>query len=132
MVKVAKKAFLQLSPFLINRPGVAGAVLQTPPWLIKWLTYGLWKYVQNNITPILLELESWNLKRRLTPRHVSRFMYHMSRVTVTCYLSNFFNKKNEEKNDRKNMKKVWKRGGASPWRVCYQRSLPHLVFHTFT
>ena len=23
---------------IFNRPGVAGAVLQTPPWLINWLT----------------------------------------------------------------------------------------------
>ena len=37
---------------LFNRPGVAGAVLQSPPLLINYsLIHGLWKYLQSNVNP---------------------------------------------------------------------------------
>ena len=36
---------------VFNRPGVAGAVLQTPPSLIKSLIHGLWKYIQGIVNP---------------------------------------------------------------------------------
>ena len=35
---------------IINRPGVAGAVLQTPQSLIKSVSNPLWKYLQTNLT----------------------------------------------------------------------------------
>ena len=41
----------------INRPGVAGAVLLTGSLLSK-VSHGLWKYIQSNINPKSLELES--------------------------------------------------------------------------
>ena len=41
--------------YIINRPGVAGAVLQSPPWSIISLTHslsdGLWKYIQGTVNP---------------------------------------------------------------------------------
>ena len=76
------------------------------------------------------ELESWNLERMFTPHpvscvkcHVSRVMCHVSRVTchvsrVNCHMSFFF---------FFIVKKIWQSGGASRWRVCYQRGLPRLV-----
>ena len=39
--------------YVFNSPGVAGAVLQTPPLQIHSLTYGLWKYLQNSVYPKL-------------------------------------------------------------------------------
>ena len=42
---------------MINRPGVAGAVLQTALSSIR-VSDDLLKYIQSNITPKLLELES--------------------------------------------------------------------------
>ena len=64
--------------------------------------------------------------------HVSRVTCHMSRVTchlspVTCqkmifltfnFFSSFLCKK-----------KIGQSGGASRWRVCYQRGLPRLVLY---
>ena len=41
---------------IINRPGVAGAVLQTPSLLIKTLTDDLWKYLYSAATPWWLEM----------------------------------------------------------------------------
>ena len=50
----------QVNLSLINRPGVAGAVLQTPPLLnnqlINSVTHPLWKYFQTIITSKPLEL----------------------------------------------------------------------------
>ena len=57
--------------------------------------------------------------------YVSCVTCHMSRVTchvshVTCHMSRVTKKK-------KKLKKNGKSGGASRWRVCYQRGLPRLV-----
>ena len=51
---------------IINRPGVAGAVLQTPSWLIKSVTDPLWKYLQTMLTSKPLELGTWNFYTRFT------------------------------------------------------------------
>ena len=60
--------------------------------------------------------------------HVPHVMCHVSRVTchpspVTCqkyYLNILIKKKKHSKN-------IGQSGGASRWRVCYQRGLPRLV-----
>ena len=43
----------KMSPILhlFNRPGVDGAVLQSPPSLTKSLVCGLWKYIQGTVNP---------------------------------------------------------------------------------
>ena len=105
---------------IINRPGVAGAVVQTALSFIKWLSEPFPPDIQNIIASKPLELESWNFDRMFTPYHVSCVMCHVSRVTchmapVTCHLSPVtcffvvfvFYKKNG------------KSGEASWWRVCY-------------
>ena len=55
-----------LQLFIINRPGVAGAVLQTPSVLNNWLTNSvshlLGKYLEDTYTPNLVELGSLNFK----------------------------------------------------------------------
>ena len=43
---------------MTNRPGVAGAVLQTALLLINSVSDGLWKYIQNSVNPKPEELES--------------------------------------------------------------------------
>ena len=118
----------------INRPGVDGAVLQTPPWLInsfiEWFLSQNIFYTISNTKPE--ELESWNFERIFIPHYVSCVMLHMSCVTchlscVKCHVSPvtcpniyifffcftliFF----------------WQSGGASWWRVCYQQGLPRLI-----
>ena len=115
---------------IINRPGVAGAVLQTPPSLIDSSIHPLWKYLQTIITSKPLELGTWNVDTMFTipyVSHMSRVMCHVSHVTchvshvtchmscVTCHVSHV---------TKKNLKKC---GGASRWRVCYQQGLPRLV-----
>ena len=45
-----------INTVIINRPGVAGAVLQTPPSFIDSVRNTLWKYLQNIITPKPFEL----------------------------------------------------------------------------
>ena len=63
--------FIKLKPFcwckvakIINRPGVAGAVLQTPPLLIDWfmdsLSDGFWKYLQNSVYQALRICLEWS------------------------------------------------------------------------
>ena len=70
--------------------------------------------------------------------HMSRVTCHVSRVTchvtcVTCHVSPVTCKKKiEEKIEEKKFKKyhakkIGQSGGASRWRVCYQRGLPRLV-----
>ena len=90
----------------IFRPGVAGAVLQTPPSLIDTLTYKSW-FVEISSTLC----NSWPDKDRdykcwhkvpdllRVMCHMSHFLCYMS--PVTCQLK--------------------KSGGASLCRVCYQR-----------
>ena len=101
---------------VINRPRVAGAVLQTPlsrtdsfSWFINWFSL-LLKNLQNILTPKPWEFESWNFERIFTPYNMSHVRCHVS--GVACPMSDmiFF----------------WQCGGASRWRVCYP-SLPRLV-----
>ena len=49
--------------------------------------------------------------------HVSRVTCHLSHVIFLFYIYIFFLRK-----------KIGQSGGASRWRVCYQRGLPRLVF----
>ena len=77
----------QPSQPLFNRPGVAGAVLQTALSLSK-VRYGLWKYIQNNVSPKPEELESWSFERMFIPHYVSCVTCHESHVT--CHLSHVF------------------------------------------
>ena len=106
------------SSTLVNRPGVAGAVLQSPPWLTDWLinclSDGLWKYIQNLVNPKPEEVESWKLRRMFIPHNVSHVMCHLS--CVTCKKKKYYP---SEKNGQN--------GGISQWRVCYQQGLPRLV-----
>ena len=81
---------------IINRPGVARAVLQTASSLIDWLIQSVREPfppdLQSIITPKPLELESWFFERMFTPHHVSHVLCHVSHVMchlspVTCHLS---------------------------------------------
>ena len=99
-----------------NRPGVAGAVLQTPSPIIQSVSQSV-----NLFLPILSyliiickawELGNWNFERMFTPHNMSHVMYHMSHVMchvshVTYHMSCFF--------------------CFFQWRVCYQRDLTCLV-----
>ena len=122
-----------LPGFIFNRPGVAGAVLQTASWFVKSVSHcTLWKYlppdIHNIINPKPLELDSWNFERMFTLYHVSCVTWHVSPVTchvshvtchvspVTCHMSFVFCL-------------FLQIGGTSRWRVCYQRGLPCLIFH---
>ena len=94
-----------------------GAVLQTASLLINWLTHPFPPNLSDIIDPKVLELGSWNYERMFTPHHVSHVTGHGTGVTcqvsrvIICILS-FFRQS----------------GGASRWRVCYQRGLPRLVY----
>ena len=93
--------------YIINRLGIAGAVLQTPSSLIKWLTHSLivcGNIFKKPVHPKPEELDSWNLREcsSHTMCHVSHVRCHVSRVTcqvslVICnflfYFINFFIKK---------------------------------------
>ena len=128
--------FKQVSVF--NRPGVAGAVIQSPLSLIKWVSNPLvqisFKHYHSQ-TWRARELKFWESVHPTicVKCHVSCVMCHVSPVTchvsaVTCiifflvYLLIFYVPK----------KIFWKKnghsGGASRWRVCYQRGLPRLVY----
>ena len=71
---------------IFNRPGVAGAVLQTPSWLSDWLSHPFPPNLQDIINLKHLELGSLNFERMITPNHVSHVKLHMSGVTcqVSC------------------------------------------------
>ena len=114
---------LQESPCRIffNRPGVAGAVLQSASLLIKSLRKPFPPNLQNIINYKPEELGSRNFERMFTPHNLSHVTCCMSRVTchmsrVMCHMSHvtciFFFTACE----------------AYCWRVCYQRGLPHLFF----
>ena len=74
---------------LVNRPGVAGAVLQTPLSLIKWLSHS--SFSLNIFQP--LSIPNRKFWQNVHPTcHVSSVMCHVSPVTchpshVTCHLS---------------------------------------------
>ena len=71
---------------VMNRPGVAGAVLQTPPSLIKWLSDGTFPpNLQYIITPKQWQLDSWKFERMFTPHHVSHVRCQVS--YVRCQVS---------------------------------------------
>ena len=74
---------------LFNRPGVAGAVLQTPPSLIDSFIHSLsdplWKYLQKIITPKPFELGTWNFDTMFTIPYVSCVTCHV--LCVTCHVS---------------------------------------------
>ena len=104
--------FLSVVFSVFNRPGVAGAVLQSPPWLINALSLVM---VCGNIfkVPSIPNHKSWGaeiFERTFTPHHVSHVTCPMSRVR--CHMSLFY-------------------CGAFRGRVCYQRGLPRLVFEAF-
>ena len=58
--------------------------------------------------------------------HVSRVMCHVSPVTCKKFLLFSYIKK-----ERLPPEKIGQSGGASRWRVCYQRGLPRLVLKMF-
>ena len=81
--------------YFINRPGIARAVLQSPPWfihsLINWVIR-LLKYLPNTLNPKPEELENWNFERMFISHYVWYVMCDVSFVTchmspVTCHLS---------------------------------------------
>ena len=71
--------------------------------------------------------------------HVSNVMCHMSHVTchmshVMCHMSHVrchMSKVKKEKKKKEKREKNLQSGGASRWRVCYQRGLPGLVFSPY-
>ena len=122
-----KKCFLRRRPF--NRPGVAGAVLQSRPLFIHWVILKF-KYLLNTVNPKPKDLRSWNFERMFFPHYVSFVTCHVSHVRchvppvwchvppVGCHMSpvacHFF-------------PLIQQSDGASRWRVCYQQVLPRLV-----
>ena len=114
-----------------NRPGVAGAVLQSASWFIHSVSQSVSQPFPPNLQNIINrkpeELGSWNFERMFTPHNMSHVTCRMSRVTchmwhVTCHMSHvtccifFFSSFLELS------------GEAYWWRVCYQWGLPRLVF----
>ena len=116
---------------LFNRSGVAGAVLQSPPsiikiinWLIEWLSNLLVQIYSNHCQSQIggaRELTFWE--------HVHCTLCvicHVSHVTcqflcVNCHVSRVTcHTKNVLKN-------IGQRDWASWWSVCYQQGLPRLV-----
>ena len=108
-----------------NRPGVAGAVLQTALWLTDWLIYslndGLWKYLYGAPTPqrfkMLLSVKklTWlqfSLKFSISKDIKIKLL--VQELLKFCWNKWFF--------------PIGQSGEASRWRVCYQWGLPRLVF----
>ena len=58
--------------------------------------------------------------------HVSPVMCHVSHVKNIFFYISLNKKKNKKKYTTKN---IGQSGGASRWRVCYQRGLPRLVLN---
>ena len=87
---------------IFNRPGVAGAVLQSPPSLIHWPSHPFPPNLQDIINDKPLELGSWNFERMFTTHNMSHVTCHMSCVTchvshvmcnmshVTCHVSHYY------------------------------------------
>ena len=77
---------------IINRPVLAGAVLQTASSLINLLIHPFPPNLQHIINPKPLELGSWNFERMFTPHHVSCVICHASHVRchVSCVMFFFF------------------------------------------
>ena len=87
---------------IFNSPGIAGAVLQTPSSLIhsfiKSLTHPLWTCLQNSGC---VKNPSWLCEKSAMALGGIRHLWRLASAST---------------------------GGASRWRVCYQRGLPRLVF----
>ena len=111
----------------IYRPGVSGAVLQTPPLLIdSWIK---WKYLKNSVYPNLLELGSWNFETMFTTACVSHVTCQVSHVTfhqsyAMCHMSRVIFHISHKKNIEIYKKKIL---GASRWSVLNQPGLYRLV-----
>ena len=88
------KALNRKHSTIFNRPGVAGAVLQTASWCVNSFTNSVCHpfppNLQNIINPSLFELGTWNLKTRFPPSvcqvsnatfYMSHFTCHMTHVT---------------------------------------------------
>ena len=72
------KGLLQTGlPRLVNRPGVAGAVLHTASLLIDSVSDGLWKYIQ---TSLLRRLQAQTLPDEAPP---AAKIYPFSKIVVT-------------------------------------------------
>ena len=114
---------------MLNRPSVAGAVLQSPPSLINSVSQSSFKskYLPNTLNRKPEELGSWDFEIMFIPHC---FTCQVSHVTcqvsgVTCHLPRviyflcliFYKKINS-------LKKIGQSGGASGWRICYQQGLP--------
>ena len=86
---------LQYMCSVLNRPGVAGAVLQSPPSFADWLINSVIlysKYLPNTPNPKPEEIGSWNFERMFIWYYVSCVKCHVSCVTchvsrVTCHMS---------------------------------------------
>ena len=102
---------------IINGPGVAGAVLQTPLSFVDSLIRSVILFLKIFKTLSIPNHKNWGeiLRESWTPTichmscvtcHVSHVMCHVSGVKCHFFLS----------------------GGASLGRVCYQQGLPCLVF----
>ena len=80
--------FVGLQQILIfTRPGVAGAVLQTPSKLINLAGCLFPPNLQPIINPKPIELGSWNFERMFTSNYVSQVRCQVSGVTccVICF-----------------------------------------------
>ena len=75
---------------IFNRPGVAGAVLQTPSWLSDWLSHPFPPNLQKFINPKPSELGSWNVSH--VTCHMSHVTYHISHVTNHIFYFLFLTK----------------------------------------
>ena len=108
---------------ILNKPGVAGDVLQTPPSLINlsnnWWFVQISSYLCISKT---IQLGTWHFETILITPCVSCVTCHMTCDTwhVTWYVTNDMSYVKREH------RKKGKNGGASRGRVCYQRALPLL------
>ena len=91
---------------IINRPGVARAVLQTPLSFIKWVSQSAFSSKSSQ--------HHESQSKRARKLKFWENVHHP--LCVTCQVSIFF---------------FLQRGWASWWRVCYQQSLPCLFFFFF-
>ena len=88
--------------YVFNRPGVAGAVLQTPSWFIHWVSHLLFKISSKHS-----QFQTERARELIFWENVHPTIYFMCHVSyVTCHMSHV----------------------TCQWRVCYQRGLPLLVF----
>ena len=93
-------------PCLVNRPGLAGTVLQTPLWFIDWLSHpfppNLQKSLHLNLKSKRVEVWRECLPPPRVTYQVSRVRYHVSGVMsqvsrvrchvvgVTCYILHIY------------------------------------------